>query len=261
MSNLFSDAVMLSQRDLLKFTRDRGRLFSAFIFPLVFLAIFATTLDAGIGQQNLGFRYVDYVFSGMLLQSVFQSSFMGVVSLVADREKDFAMSIFVSPTSRLSIVLGKIFGETLVGIGQMVGIISFGLFLQVSFPISRLILALPICFLAGLVGGSLGILMASRINQAENAQRIFPFFMFPLMFLSGAFTPVRNLPPVLALLKSINPIYYGVDLMRHWLYAGTPQLHLLTANSWQLDLVVFVFIGLTCLALGTWLFINKEGNR
>jgi ABC-2 type transport system permease protein len=261
MKEIFYQSVSLAQRDILKFTRDRGRMLASFIFPMVFLAIFATTLDAGIGKGALGFSYVEYVFSGLLLQSVFQSSFMGIVSLIADREKDFSMSIFVSPANRLAIVLGKILGEMFVGLGQIGGIILIGIFLGVGFHPLRLLMALPLLALAGFVGGSFGILVASRINTAENAQRIFPFLMFPLMFLSGAFTPVRNLPLILNTLKSLNPIYYGVDLMRHWLYQGKSEIALVTANVWWLDLLVFTLLGVICLFVGTWLFTQKEGNR
>lgn len=261
MKQLFYESLSLAQRDLLKFFRDKGRLASTLIFPMVFLAIFATTLDAGIGSSTLGYSYVDYVFSGLLLQSVFQSSFMGIVSLIADREKDFSMSIFVSPAKRLSIVLGKIIGEMLVGLGQIGGIILIGLALGVSFHPLRLLSALPLSLLAGFVGGSFGILIASRISQAENAQRIFPFFMFPLMFLSGAFTPVKNLPIFLEILKLLNPIYYGVDLMRHWLFFGRSELSLVTANPWWLDITVFTVLGIFSLLVGSWLFMQKEGNR
>lgn len=261
MKQLLYQTISLAQRDVLKFVRDRGRIMASIIFPMVFLAIFATTLDAGIGQGALGFSYVDYVFSGLLLQSVFQSSFMGIVSLIADREKDFSMSIFVSPAHRMAIVLGKIIGEILVGLGQIGGILVIGFALGVSFHPLRLLLSLPLLSLAGFVGGSFGILVASRLSSAENAQRVFPFVMFPMMFLSGAFTPVRNLPFLLNTLKTLNPIYYGVDLMRHWLYFGRPEVSLVTAHSWLFDLTFFFLIGVSCLFIGTWLFTQKEGNR
>jgi ABC-type polysaccharide/polyol phosphate export permease len=91
------DVLILAQRDLLKFIRDRGRIAATFVFPIIFIGVFGVTLDSGLGRVNLGFNYIDYVFSGILLQTIFQSSFSGIVSLIADREKDFAMSIFVSP--------------------------------------------------------------------------------------------------------------------------------------------------------------------
>lgn len=252
---------MLATRDLLKFLRDKGRLAGTFIFPIVFLGIFAVTLDAGLGSQNLGFSYVDYVFSGMILQVIFQSSLMGIVSLIQDREKDFAMSIFVAPISRASIVLGKITGESLVGLLQVMGLIVFGYFVGVSFSPLALLQVIPVILLSSFVGGSLGILFASQLETPESAQRIFPFFVFPLIFLSGAFTPVNNLPPVLNILKSINPLYYGVDAMRNLLFSGRAEFEIVVSNPLWYDLSIFMGLGLFSFLVGTWLFTRKEGNR
>jgi ABC-2 type transport system permease protein len=253
--------LILAQRDLLKFIRDRGRIAATFIFPIIFIGVFGVTLDSGLGRTNLGFNYIDYVFSGILLQTIFQSSFSGIVSLIADREKDFAMSIFVAPVSRYAIVLGKIIGESLVSMCQVVGIMIFGKLIGVSFAPHLLGGTLLICALASLVGASFGILVASRIDDEQNANRVFPFLIFPLIFLSGAFTPVNNLPPVLNILKILNPIYYGVDLMRNYLFAGSSSYSKVVSNSWTYDLTVFVVLGIVFFFLGTYLFTQKEGNK
>lgn len=251
----------LAQRDLLKFVRNKGRIAGTFIFPVVFLGIFAVTLDSGLGRQGLGFSYIDYVFSGLVLQTLFQSSAMGIISLISDREQDFAMSIFVSPVSRSSIILGKILGESLVSLLQVSGIILFGYFLGVSFSPLLIPAILGLGFIASLVGGSFGIFIASRINEAENAQRVFPFLMFPLIFLSGAFTPVNNLPPLLTVLRSLNPIYYGVDLMRNVLYMGRPEYEFVVGHSWWYDATIFLGLGLAFFVVGSYLFTHKEGNK
>lgn len=253
--------LMLATRDLLKFLRDSGRIVATFVFPIVFLGIFAVTLDAGIGAQNIGFSYVDYVFSGIILQTIFQSSFMGIVSLISDREKDFSMSIFVAPISRSSIIIGKILGESLVGIAQVLGILVFGVLVNVNFSVFSIILSMPAILLASFVGGSMGIFVASRLDTPESAQRIFPFFTFPLLFLSGAFTPVNNLPLVLNVLKTLNPLYYGVDLIRNILFAGRPEYDLVVSNPLWLDTIIFSVLGLIFFIIGTWLFANKEGNK
>lgn len=256
-----NDVLVLAQRDLLKFVRDPGRIVATFIFPIIFIGVFGVTLDSGLGRTNLGFNYIDYVFSGILLQTIFQSSFSGIVSLIADREKDFAMSIFVAPVSRYAIVLGKIIGESLVSMCQVIGIIIFGKLIGVSFPPHLLGGTLLICALASLVGASFGILIASRIDNEQNANRVFPFLIFPLIFLSGAFTPVNNLPMILNVLKILNPIYYGVDLMRNYLFAGTAAYDKVVSNSWTYDLIVFVVLGVVFFFLGTYLFTQKEGNK
>jgi ABC-type polysaccharide/polyol phosphate export permease len=82
-----------------------------------------------------------------------------------------------------------------------------------------------------------------------------------MICLSGAFTPVRDLPLILTILKSINPLYYGVDLMRHILYIGRPELPLVVAQTWWWDAGVFTGLGVIFFLVGTWLFTQKEGNK
>lgn len=245
----------------MKFLRDRGRIIASLIFPVIFLGVFGVTLNAGFSQSSLGFNFIDYVFSGILLQTVFQSSFQGIVSLVQDREKDFAMSIFVAPVSRWAIVLGKILGESLVSFAQIFGIIIFAKLIGMSFGFKELAYSLPVALLGSLVGASFGLLVASRIEKADTAQRVFPFLVFPMIFLSGAFTPVNNLPLVLNVMKIINPLFYGVDLIRNVMYAGRPEFHAVVSNSAGLDLVVFIALGVVFFILGSYLFANKEGNK
>lgn len=251
----------IAQRDFLKFVRSPARIASTFIFPVVFLAIFAVTLDSGLGSDRLGFSYIEYVFSGLLIQTVFQSSFLGITSLISDREKDFAMGIFVSPIARSSILLGKVLGESIVSSAQLIGILLFGFALGVSFPIISLLWTIPFALLASFVGGSCGVLVASQLNSAESANRIFPFLMFPLIFLSGAFTPVKNLPFVLAFLRSINPLYYGIDVFRSFLFAGLPEKSLVVSTNPAVSGTIFIAIGAATFLIGTWLFSTKEGNR
>jgi len=41
------------------------------------------------------------------------------------------------------------------------------------------------------------------------------FVIMPMWFLSGAMFPPKNLPVWLNILVRLNPLTYGVDLMRH----------------------------------------------
>lgn len=261
LKNEISKVLTLAQRDILKFVRDPGRVIAVFIFPVIFIGIMGVTFNSGIGEQTLGFNYVDYIFAGIILQTAFQSGFAGIVSLVEDREKDFSMSIFVAPVSRYSIVLGKILGETIVGTAQIVGILVLGILLGVNFTWFNILSIIPVTVVGAFVGASMGVLAASQVNSPETAQRVFPFLIFPLIFLSGAFTPVNNLPLVLNILKFLNPIYYGVDLTRHILFSGRPEIALVTANNMTLDIIVFTALGLISFVVGGFLFTRKEGNR
>ena len=262
MGSEFNKALALAQRDLMKFLRDRARIIGSFIFPVVFLGIFGVTLNAGLSKSGgFQFNFIDYIFSGILLQTIFQSSFQGIVSLIQDREKDFAMSIFVAPVSRFAIVFGKILGESLVSFAQIFVLVIFAKFIGMTFGFREILLALPVALLGSFVGASFGLLIASRVEKADSAQRVFPFLIFPMIFLSGAFTPVNNLPLFLNVLKTVNPLFYGVDLIRNVMYIGRSEKALAVTNSLSFDLIVFCALGVVFFVAGSYLFANKEGNR
>ena len=114
----------IAYRDLLKLLRDPARLISGLMLPLLFVVILGGSLQGTFSSAD--FNYLDFIFTGVFAQTLFQSAAMGVISLIDDRENDFSQEVFVSPISRYSIILGKIVGETLVALTQALGILAFG---------------------------------------------------------------------------------------------------------------------------------------
>src|SRR5690242_18163859 len=110
--------IAIAFRDLTKFLRDRTRIIRTFIFPVIFIGVLGGSLQANVGRA-IGYNYLVFTFIGVLGQTLFQSTAAGVISLIEDRENDFSQEIFISPISRYSIIIGKIFGESLVAITQL----------------------------------------------------------------------------------------------------------------------------------------------
>src|SRR4029077_3300594 len=80
-----SAALALAQRDFLKLLRDRARLLTTFIFPFVFIGLLGGGLQASFGA-SLGFNFLAFTLIGVLAQTVFQSTALGIISLLQDRE-------------------------------------------------------------------------------------------------------------------------------------------------------------------------------
>ncbi|MEM2490182.1 MAG: ABC transporter permease, partial [Candidatus Korarchaeum sp.] len=55
----------------------------------------------------------------------------------------------------------------------------------------------------------------SRMRSPEGFQLVANLLMLPLIFLSGAFYPISNLPQVVKPLFYLNPLTYSVDLVRY----------------------------------------------
>ena len=142
-ANLSAIAV-IAHRDLIKLLRDRVRLVSDLAFPLILVLVLGPALQAGFGSTG-GFDLTFFVFTGVLAQTIWQSSALGVISLLADREEDFSQEIFVSPVSRYSIIAGKILGESLVALPPGVAILIFGIIAGVPLTPVVLLALVPRC--------------------------------------------------------------------------------------------------------------------
>ena len=250
----------IAYRELLKFLRDRTRMVSTFIFPIVLIGALGGSLQASFGRGS-DVNLLAFTFTGVFAQTLFQTTAFGLISLISDRETDLMQEIFVSPISRYSIVIGKIVGETLVALPQALVVIVFGLLLQITLSPEQIIGLIPTGIAACLLGGSFGLIILSNLQNERTAQQIFPFIVLPQYFLAGIFNPLSNLPWYLEALSRISPMRYAVDLVRGVFYYGKPEYNAVVLDSPLLNLAIGTILFVVFLGLGTVLFVRRERNR
>ena len=255
-----SAILAIAHRDLVKLLRDRLRILADFALPLTLVLLLGPTLQAGFGEPG-GIDIMTFVFTGVLAQTVWQSASMGIISLIADREKDFSQEIFVSPISRYSIVAGKIIGESLVALPQALAVLGLAVVLGIPVSPATLLVVLPLVLAMAVFGGAFGILVLSNLTSQRTANQIFPFVMLPQFFLAGVFNPINDLPPALAVLSAISPMRWAVEAVRHVYYATQPGLVApeLTPAPLVAAIIGVSFVGF--IAVGTALFVRAERNR
>jgi ABC-2 type transport system permease protein len=206
-------------RETKVFLRERSRIISSVINPLLWLLIIGGGLGSAVSFG--GINYQTFIYPGILIQTaLFSSVFFGVY-IVWDKKIDFMKEVLVAPMRRTSIFVGKILGgstDTLlqvlilfvIGFIFMIGGIMPGLQLT---PFSVLVsLAFLLVATVGLV--SVGLILGSQMESPEGFQLIISFLVFPLFFLSGALFPITNLPAWLAPFIFVNPVTYAVDGIR-----------------------------------------------
>jgi ABC-2 type transport system permease protein len=250
----------IAYRDFLKFLRDPGRIVATIVFPLVFIGVLGGSLQANIGA-SAGFNFLVFTFTGVLAQTVFQSSTLGVISLIEDRENDFSQEIFVSPISRYSIVFGKILGETLVALPQGLAILVFAVIIATPLNIGQAVGMAATSFLVALYGGSFGIALVGLMPSRRAAEQIFPFILLPQYFTAGIFAPIKVLPLPLDIISRLSPLRYAVDLTRGIFYSGSPEYNLVTLAPPVLNALALALSFAAFMALGTFLFVRAEQNR
>jgi len=252
--------LVIAMRDLTKLLRDRPRILASLIFPFVFIGILGNSLNSNL-SADVGFSFLTFVFVGVVGQNLFQSTASGIISLIEDRENDFSQSMFIAPVSRYTIILGKIIGESLVAMVQLLGIIVIGLVFQIPFTWLQIVSMVIMIPVVTLLGGAFGTLVMANLTNQKQANMIFPFLMFPQFFLSGVFSPIKNLPVYLMVLSRISPMTYAVDLMRSVYYAGSPIYDKVVLHSVGTNLLVVGIMTVVMVTLGTVMFVRNEKNR
>jgi ABC-2 type transport system permease protein len=247
-------------RDLTKLLRDRTRILGSLIFPVIFVGVLGTSLQQNL-SGSLGYNFLTFVFIGVMAQTLFQSTAGGIISLVEDRQTDFAQEMFIAPISRYAILFGKILGETMVSFVQLVGVVAFGLIIRIPLDVTALVHLLPFFVIISLFGGAFGVLVMSNLSDQRTANQIFPFLLFPQFFLAGVFNPIIHLPLPILIASRIAPMTYAVDLIRAVYYWGTPEYSKVVLFNPAIDLAVVGGVGLIFLMIGTYFFVRNERNK
>lgn len=252
--------ITIAFRDLSKLFRDRPRILASLIFPVIFIGVLGTSLQQNLGKE-LGYNFLVFIFIGVLAQTLFQSTASGIISLVEDRQNDFAQEMFIAPISRYSILLGKILGETLISMVQILGVLIFGLIMTIPLETSQLIRLIPVIFAVSFFGGAFGVMIMSSLSNQRAANQIFPFILFPQFFLAGVFNPISNLPLPILIASRLSPMTYAVDLLRSVYYFGTPEYSKTVLFNPMINLIVVLGVGIIFLIIGTFLFVRNERNK
>lgn len=242
-------------REVKRYLRDRARIISSFVQPLLWLAIFGSGIRFS-GTQIGNLTTQQFIFPGIIGQTLlFTSMFMGI-SVIWDREFGFLKEILVAPISRFSIFLGKMIGDSTDAVIQGIIVFVLGLLLGIRLNPLMFLEVLPIMILItfGLV--SIGLTVASFIESLESFGVIQSFINLPLFFLSGAIFPISGgVPNWLQIVSKFNPLTYGVDALRTVILGSAWQspLHPLYYNI----LVVCVF-DVIMIAVGTMVFSRQK---
>jgi ABC-2 type transport system permease protein len=171
--------------------------------------------------------------------------------------------VLVAPISRVSVALGRTLGSATVATIQGVMILVLAPFIKVSLSIWTVPALIALMFLLAGSMGSLGILLASRIKSTEAFQAIMQMLMFPMMFLSGVFFPMQNLPSWMGFLVKINPASYGVAAIRQVVLGVSEDSpfnislfgHIMTV--WE-NIAILAVFGFVMVMLAMWSFSRQE---
>ena len=226
--------------------------FPALFFPLVLMAIFTASFGGAPGTIP-GFppvrSFLDFAVSGAIIQGVLIGGTSAGAAFATDIEGGFFDRLVASPTSRTSILTGRLGASIALGVGQALLFISvaaiFGA--RVDGGVLGIFIVVVIATLFAAAVGGLGIFLALRTGSGEAVQGMFPLF-FALLFFSSAFFPLDTMVDWYHDVAALNPITYLVESMWLEIIGGATIWTALAGIGIALGLAV-ITVGASALAL------------
>ena len=253
----------LTWRELLRFFRQRTRVVGALGQPLIFWVLFGAGLRGSFQAPEwapVGMTYQEYFFPGVTVMIVLFTAIFSTISIIEDRREGFLQGILVAPVSRLSIVLSKLAAGTVLAIlqaglfllmGPLLSSVGIGAEIDVSWSVSRIVLAAMFLMLIAAELTALGFIIAWPMNSTQGYHAVMSIFLMPMWLVSGAFFPGGDSGWLFWLIR-VNPLTYGVAGLRRLLYSQplpvTPEL-----PSMALCVAVTVGVTVALTLLAAWM--------
>jgi ABC-2 type transport system permease protein len=134
---------------------------------------------------------------------------------------------------RAAIALGKVLGATTLAVFQALIFLVFGRFAGIAFSGASILASFAAMLIVAFSVTSLGFFIAWRMDSTQGFHAVMNLILMPMLVLSGAFFPPSGSSPWIYWPTMLNPMTYGVTLLR-------AALHLPTGlePDWWLVLVV-----------------------
>lgn len=146
---------------------------------------------------------------------------------VKEKENGTWDIMLLMPTDAKAVILAKSLSQVIivmVGTFVCVGTVLFGIF---DLPINGSLAAfMLLTFFYAFTSAGIGLFIASVARNIMQVAQLSVLIMMPLLFLSGAWTPVYAMHPILECLSIISPLRYYIQGSESVFFRGTALIDL-----------------------------------
>ncbi len=239
-------------RELFKFSQQTGRLVSALVRPLLWLAVFAAGFRNVFGiaivePYDTYIPYDVYIAPGLVGMVLLFNGMQSSLAMVYDREMGLMRLLLTAPLPRPWLLFSKLCATALLSVLQALAFVAVAALLGTTLPVLGWagLHALVALICGALMLGALGLLLSVHIKQLENFAGTMNFVIFPMYFISTALYPLWKLQESgsdwVYQLARLNPFTFAIEWIRFALYGKDPG-----AAPFVVLGCLLVFFGLAC---------------
>ena len=234
MNNALRAAFFIALKDMKTYYFKPPNISWGVLFPLVFLLAFYLRNAADFA----------HLIPGLLaLSLLFGTTSMEAIVITFERMTGALERLMLYPVSTLTILSGKIAGGSCFGITVTMALLA-GMLLVFPVTITNFTLFSLSLVLSSTAFSALGAFVSVSVKQVFEAQTLANLFRFPMIFLSGLFIPVSDLPPALKPVAYALPLTYSIDSIKAS-FGYQPEIMHPAASLAVLLLFTAVFLALS----------------
>lgn len=140
--------------------------------------------------------------------------FLPTLNIVSEKERGTMEQLNVTPLSRTTFILGKLFPYWVVGMVVLTLCIALSVVVYQIRPVGSLGFLYLSAAVFILVVSGLGLMVSNHSSTMQQSMFVMFFFILVLMLMSGLFTPVRSMPNWAQWVAAVNPLTYFIEIMR-----------------------------------------------
>ena len=186
--------------------------------PLMWLVAFGYGMGALVGQVTVAGAKVPYILflaSGSICMSAmnaasFEALYSAFSRMHVQKTWDGIMN---APVNLDDIVLAEMLWAAFKSLFTVTAILGVMLALGISYS-PKLLVAWPVLLGVGITFSCLALIFNALAKGYDFFTYYFTLFLTPMMFLSGIFFPLEQLPPIVRAVSQWLPLTNAVDLVR-----------------------------------------------
>ena len=222
-------------REVARFSRQTGRLLSSVVRPTLWLVVFGAGFHNILGVSivepyDTYVTYREYMVPGLIGVILLFNGMLSSLALVYDREMGMMRLLLTAPLPRWYLLLAKLVAGTVLSTLLVYVFLAVAWAFDARIPWAGWVTALPAVLAAGLMLGSVGLLLAVHVRQMENFAGAMNFVIFPMFLISSALFPLWKFLDAGAValwwVALFNPFTHAVELVRYAAYGDFNALAL-----------------------------------
>ncbi|MGW2325789.1 ABC transporter permease [Streptomyces sp. NPDC001700] len=207
---------VLTARQIRSMYGDTRLALFSLVQPLIMLLLLSEIFGSMANPDDFPHqvRYIDYLMPALLVTTGLGSAQGAGVGLVRDMDNGIVARFRVLPTRLPLVLVARSLADLVRVLTELIVLLACGTLFFGFRPSGGVLGTAGALLLTVFVIWSLiwcFIALAAWLRSVEVMSSIAVLVMFPLMFASSAFVPLKGLPEWLRVVAKVNPVTYAVD--------------------------------------------------